>query len=113
LDPANGRVLVEPLTYCVDTIEEEGLFGIHLKKGRTRVTRLALAASKLTRQIQPLQVNPEAFLQDAFTSREITRKMGQRARPGTKKVVGRDAFVQFDYAKEQEKMWSPTIQHPD
>ena len=106
LDPVNSKVLVEPLTYCVETVEPEGFFGILLKKGKTRVTRFALASSELTQQIQPLQVKPEAFLQEAFTTREMTRKMGQRARPGTKKVIGRDASSQIDYAIEQGKMWS-------
>jgi hypothetical protein len=105
LDIASGKVLAGPLTYRVETIEQEGVFGIHLKDGKARVTRIALAPSELTTQIQPLKVKPEAFLQHAFTSREITRKMGQIAPAGTKTVVGGDKIIQFDYAAEQKKKW--------
>jgi len=105
LDIASGNVLAGPLAYRVETIEKEGFFGMLLKDGKARVTRIALAPSRLTQQIQPLKVKPEAFLQDAFTSREITRKMGQFAPAGTKKVVGGDKIIQFDYAAEQKKRW--------
>ncbi len=105
-DPHSHKILVEPISYHVETIEPEGNFGVVLKNGQTRVTRFALAISEPTRQIQPLQVKPESFLQEAFTSRDFTRKMGQRAPAGTKKVVGRDTAVPFDYLKEQEKRWS-------
>jgi hypothetical protein len=106
LEPVSGKVLVEPLSYRVDTIEPDGIFGIHLKDGKARITRFAFAPSQITRQIRPLKVKPEDFLQEAFTSRQVTRKLGQRAPAAAKKVVGRDTAVQFDYLKEQEKMWS-------
>jgi hypothetical protein len=106
LEPVSGKVLVEPLSYRVDTIEPDGIFGIHLKDGKARITRFAFAPSQITRQIRPLKVKPEDFLQEAFTSRQVTRKLGQRTPAAAKKVVGRDTAVQFDYLKEQEKMWS-------
>jgi hypothetical protein len=105
LDIGSGKVLAGPLAYRVETVEEEGIFGMLLKDGKARVTRIALAPSGLTQQIQILKVKPEAFLQNAFTSREITRKMGQYAPAGTKNVVGGDKIIQFDYAAEQKKRW--------
>ena len=105
LDIAGGKVLAGPLAYRVETIEQAGFFGMLLKDGKARVTRIALATSELTRQIQPVKLKPEAFLQNAFTSREMTRKMGQYAPAGTKKVVGGDKIIQFDYAAEQKKRW--------
>lgn len=104
-DVASGHILAGPLAYRVDTIEEEGFFGMLLKDGKARVTRIALAPSELTQHIQPLKVKPEALLLHAFTSRETTRKMGQYAPAGTKKVVGGDKIIQFDYAAEQKKRW--------
>jgi hypothetical protein len=105
LDIASGKVLAGPLAYRVETVEREGFFGIHLKDGKARVTRVALAPAELTTQIQPLKVQPGTFLQHAFTSREVTRKMGQYAPAGTKAVVGGDKIIQFDYAAEQRKRW--------
>ena len=105
LEIASGKVLAGPLSYCVETVEQEGFFGINLKDGKARVTRIALAPSGLTQQVRPLKVKPENFLNNAFTSREITRKMGQFAPAGIKPVVGGDKIIQFDYAAEQKKRW--------
>lgn len=105
LEVASGKVLAGPLAYRVETVEQEGFFGIHLKDGKARVTRIAVAPSELTQQVRPLKVKPEAFLHNAFTSREITRKAGQHAPAGIKPVVGGDKIIQFDYAAEQKKRW--------
>ena len=105
LNIASGKRLVGPFTYRVETIEPDGLFGFVLKEGKARITRFALAPAALTEQLHPLAVEPGSLLQHAFTSRAITRKMGQRAPAGTKKVVGGDTIIEFDYAKEQEKRW--------
>lgn len=103
LDPSTGKTLAGPLTYRVETVEPEGLFGIRLEKGSARLTRFAFAPSKLSRVIRSLEVNIASLVEEAFMSREFTRKMGQWAPAGTRMPVGAESTIEFDYLREQEK----------
>jgi hypothetical protein len=104
LNPKDGRRLAGPVAYRVETVKQEGVCGIQLRKGRASVTRFAFAPAASTRTIRPLETRPDQLLLDAFTSRTITRKMGQCAPPTMRWPIGRATATGFKYTKDQRKI---------
>jgi hypothetical protein len=100
-NPKDGKYLAGPVAYQVETVEQEGVCGIQLRKGHATVTRFAFASAAPTRTIRPLEPSPDQLLLDAFTSRKITRTTGQCAPRGVRWPAGTATATIFNWMKEQ------------
>ena len=104
-DPKEEQTLAGPLAYRVATIEPEGAFGVLVEKGPARVTGFKFTPASQTLDVRPRQVRAETLVHDAFTSRELTRRMGQLSPKGVKTVIGGDTAIEFNYAQEEKNLW--------
>ncbi|MFB3902915.1 MAG: hypothetical protein ACE15E_05635 [Acidobacteriota bacterium] len=103
LDPQSGKLLAGPLSYVVDSIEGQGKIGVRLEGGRAVVNRVAFAPAPPSGQVSPASLDLSTLVHDAFLPREVTRRYGQLAPPGTPIPGGN--LIDADYAKEQEALW--------
>jgi hypothetical protein len=103
LDPVTGQTLAGPFTCRIDDVASEGAFGVAFEQGKARVDRFAFAPSRLSTSLKAGTMRKILEVRQAFTSREITRKQGQWAPPGTRMPA---VTISKDYAQDQEKLWS-------
>jgi hypothetical protein len=102
LDPATGQRLAGPFAYRIEDVAPEGVVGVAFEGGKARVDRFAFAPSRLTTSLKAGPTREILAVREAFSSREITRKQGQWASPGTRMPA---VTISKDYAQEQEKLW--------
>jgi hypothetical protein len=102
LDPVTGQTLAGPCAYRIDDVASEGAFGVVFEQGKARVDRFAFAPSRLSTSLKAGTMRKILEVREAFTSREITRKQGQLAPPGTRMPA---VTISKDYAKEQDQFW--------
>jgi hypothetical protein len=102
LDPVTGQVLAGPFACKIDDVASEGAFGVVFEQGKARVERFAFAPSVLTTRLKDGAMSKVLKVSEAFTSREITRKQGQWAPPGTRMPA---VTISKDYAQEQDQIW--------
>jgi hypothetical protein len=112
LDPKTGKTLAGPVAYRVQTVRDVGNFGVRLQEGSAVITRFAFAPAELTQRIRPLAVDLNDLISEAFVAREVTRRMGQIAPPGSRVPVGASTALDFDYVRKEQKLWQESAEKP-